>query len=451
MGPATDAEPSPLEGRSPNRGGLKLTILCLLAVIGGSLVGLLGGAFRWSLITADRFRVDLVDWAHQWPWLGILIPIAFAAACVGLARLTAVWVPESAGSGIQRVEAAMRGQAPLESWRVIPSKLVGGLLAIGSGLALGREGPTVQMGASIGGTLAKSTKLGRSSSYSLEAAMSGAGLAVAFNAPTGGAVFVFEELTKQFKLRLVVPTIAGTATAISVSRWMMGDSPEFSLETVGGHGPLTLAAFFLFGALVGVLGAGYNRTVVAFLNAFDRITNVSPVIKAALVGGGVGALAWFAPNLVGSGDELTRELIYLGPGLLAAAGILVFRWILGPLSYSLGTPGGLFSPLLTLGALCGLIFAGIGNLWFPDSLSTTAFAVVGMSAFFAAVVRAPLTGVIIVAEMAATTALLVPALLACAAATVVTTLLNSEPIYDTLRHRMLSRQPPGRADPNTRS
>lgn len=450
MGPVTEPGPSPLEERGPDRGGLKLAVLCLLAIIGGSLVGLLGGAFRWSLIAADGFRVALIDRAHQWPGFGILLPIALAALCVGIARLTSVWVPESAGSGIQRVEAAMRGQAPLESWRVIPAKLVGGLLAIGSGLALGREGPTVQMGASIGGTLAKSTKLGRSSSYSLEAAMSGAGLAVAFNAPTGGAVFVFEELTKQFKLRLVVPTIAGTATAISVSRWMMGDSPEFTPGAVGGHGALTLAAFFLFGALIGVLGAGYNVTVVAFLDAFDRITNVSPVVKAAIVGGAVGAVAWFAPNLVGSGDDLTKQLIYLSPGLLAAIGILVFRWILGPLSYSLGTPGGLFSPLLTLGAVCGLIFAGIGNLLFPNSLSTASFAVVGMSAFFTAVVRAPLTGVIIVAEMAATTTLLVPALLACAAATVVTTLLNSEPIYDTLRHRMLSRQPSDPEDTGTR-
>jgi CIC family chloride channel protein len=414
--------------------------LTVIALIGGALVGLVGSAFRWLLTEGDRLRVELVDWAQRWPVLGILIPVSVAAVCVIIARAMVVKVPAASGSGVQRVEAAMRGEVEPESVRILPVKFVGGILGISAGMVLGREGPLVQMGASIGSKLGRMLGLDRLSSYSLEASLAGAGLAVAFNAPTGGSIFVFEELTKSFKLRLVVPTLVGTATAISISRWLLGDDASFIVGDVAAYSALTFLGFAIFGVIGGFLGAFYNVTVVWFMDAFDAIKTIPLLVKAGIVGAFIGGIAWFAPSLVGGGDTITQQMISASPGLWAVVGILLVRWILGPLSYSVGTPGGLFAPLLALGALSGAVFAGSINALFPGSLNVTAFAVVGMSVFFSAVVRAPLTGVVIVAEMAATTELLVPSLVACGFAVLTTTLLKSEPIYDTLRYRMLERE-----------
>lgn len=418
--------------------------LAVLGLIGGALVGVIGSAFRWLLIEGDRTRVDLVGWAKELPLppvMGILIPVFTAAVCVAIARAMVVKVPAASGSGVQRVEAAMKGQLEPESVRILPVKFIGGVLGISAGMVLGREGPLVQMGASIGSKLGRMLGLDRLSSYSMEASLAGAGLAVAFNAPTGGSIFVFEELTKSFRLRLVIPTLIGTATAITISRWVLGDKASFLVGDVTPYSALAFLGFAIFGVIVGLLGAFYNLTVVWFMDAFDSIKRIPLLVKAALVGAFIGGIAWFAPNLVGGGTNITQQMISASPGLWAVLGILVVRWLLGPLSYSVGTPGGLFAPLLALGALCGALFAGSINALSPGSLNVTAFAVVGMSVFFAAVVRAPLTGIVIVAEMAATTELLVPSLLACAFAVLTTTVMKSEPIYDTLRRRMLEREP----------
>lgn len=111
----------------------QLLTIVAIALVGGVLTGALGAAFRWSLAAADRARVDIAHWAHQWPWLGILIPVAVSAVAVGLARLITTWVPAAAGSGVQRVEGAFLDEFPLEQARILPTKFVSGLLAIGGG------------------------------------------------------------------------------------------------------------------------------------------------------------------------------------------------------------------------------------------------------------------------------------------------------------------------------
>lgn len=426
---------SPLDEHVPGLHHHRLASFAVLAIIGGVITGLIGSAFRWCLQLCGNGTAAMLDWAHQLGWYGILIPAAISAIGITMARLIVVAVPEAAGSGIQRVEAAMRGQTELESIKLIPAKFVGGLLAIGSGLALGREGPMVQMGAAIGSTLGQRFRLPRSMCFSLEGAMAGAGLAAAFNAPIAGAVFVFEELTTTFRVRVLVPTLAATASAVAVLRALFGDAPDFTFDSVVHLDAIQLIAFIALGCIGGLAGAWYNNVLVWFMNVTDKI-RLNPLIKAAIAGILIGAIAWFSPILVGSGDQIVQQMLTGSPLFLAAAGILAVRWVLGPFSYAIGTPGGLFAPLLAIGATLGLVFAGIASFG-TGALSGNQFALVGMSVFFAAVVRAPLTAVILISEMTQNLSLLIPSMLACTAAVVVTSAINSEPIYDTLRHRML--------------
>jgi CIC family chloride channel protein len=142
------------------------------------------------------------------------------------------WAPVASGSGVQHVEAVMRGEAEPAGLRVLPVKFVGGTLAIGSGLALGREGPTVQMGATIGISIARWLRMGSDDLRTIQAATAGAGLGVAFNAPMGGAIFVFEEVARNFRVRLTIATLIACAAAIGVSRLVLGDRPDFAVAPI---------------------------------------------------------------------------------------------------------------------------------------------------------------------------------------------------------------------------
>ena len=181
--------------------------LTIASVIVGVLIGVVGGTFRWCLAQAELWRDHLVLWSHGNPWIGWIVPVVVALVAVGVARLlVVVLAPAAAGSGIHRVEAIMAGQIEPGDNMVLPVKFVGGLLSLGSGMALGREGPTVQMGATIGNMVAPLLVRDKAGQRIVLAAGSGAGLAVAFNAPIGGSVFVFEELTSSFSPLLLVAT-----------------------------------------------------------------------------------------------------------------------------------------------------------------------------------------------------------------------------------------------------
>lgn len=405
------------------------------------MTGLVGGLFRAVLSAADHLRVTVEQWARDEPNLRWLVPVLLSAVAVALARLTVRWVPQASGSGVQRVEATMRSEVPPVGFLVVPAKFVGGVLGIGAGLALGREGPTVQMGAAIGVRLARFAKVDGHDLRTMAASLAGAGLGVAFSAPLGGAAFVFEEVSRAFRTRLVVVTLLGCGSALAVAQLIVGRQPVFDVPPLEPQGILLLPAFVLLGALLGVVGVLYNRLVVLLLDLFEKIRRIPPEVSAGVVGAAVGLLGVVAPSLIGGGDQLNEELLIAGVGLSTLFLAVLVRLLLGPLSYSLGTPGGLFAPLLLLGALIGALFARLANeLVSSLELSVTAFAIVGMSTFFASVVRAPVTGVILIVEMTATTSQLAPMILAAGTAVLVATLMKGAPIYDTLRDRLLNRR-----------
>ena len=425
---------TPQANAEEDRSGLLRLAVAGLAV--GALAGLVGTAFHVVVDRADALRDSVVSWSWSAPWIGWVVPVGLAAAAAFVARwLVRRFAPETSGSGVQHVEAVIRGDARAMNIAVLPVKFVGGTLALGAGLALGREGPTVQMSASLGHLAARSFRLGAADARALLAAGAGAGLAAAFNAPLAGAVFVLEELVRRFELRVAVATLAACSAALAVMRALIGDRLVFTVPAIEVDLFPGYLVFLVFGGFMGLLGLAYNRAIVAALDIAERI-RAAPEVRAAAVGAIVGLIAYFAPALVGGGEKLIQGVLDGGHSMAALAFLFLVRLVLGPLSYAPGLPGGLFAPLLVVGAAAGVLFGRSAEAVLP--ILTTpmiGFAAVGMGALFAAVVRAPVTGIALVVEMTGATTLFVPLLTACAAAAAVPTALGERPIYDTLRDR----------------
>src|SRR5262249_50195259 len=275
------------------------------------------------------------------------------------------FAPHASGSGIPHVEAVLRDQIPPAPLGLVPVKFFGGLLAIGSGLALGREGPTVQMGAGMAVLAARVCRLPWSDTRVLLAAGAGAGLAAAFNAPIAGLVFVLEELVERFEHRFAVAALAALATAIPVARLLLGDAPDFQVEPLNYASAESVPLFFVLGAIAGLFAIAYNRALLAAMATRNRFEALTTEFRAGLIGAGVGVLAWFAPDLVGGGDQLTQRALTGDEGLVILAFAFLIRFGLGAISYAAGTPGGLFAPLLVLGAQSGLLFGAACRFAFP--------------------------------------------------------------------------------------
>jgi len=430
---------SATEAEEDRTGLLKLAVAGLAV---GALAGLFGCAFHLAVDYAVALRSAVVAWSLQGSWFAWLAPIGLAAAAAFVSRwLVRRFAPEASGSGVQHVEAVVQGEARPVRAIVLPVKFIGGTLALGSGLALGREGPTVQMGATLGRLFARSFGLRAADDRALLAAGAGAGLAAAFNAPLAGAIFVFEELVRRFELRVAVAALTACSAALALMRALIGQRLEFSVPTFEMQLFPGYLLFLLFGGLVGLLGVAYNRLVVAGLDVAERMHRVAPEVQAALVGGLFGLLACVTPTLVGGGETLIQSVLDGGQSVAMLLIIFAARLVLGPLSYAPGLPGGLFAPLLVVGAAAGALFGHALEAALPVlTAPTAAYAAVGMGALFVGVVRAPVTGIALIVEMTGETALFIPLLTACAAAVAVPTLLGDPAIYDALRLRDAARR-----------
>lgn len=420
-----------------------LVQLLLVSAFAGCLVGLAGGAFHWGLNHGSSAFLEFLrelrtEGTSAIP--GWLIAMLIAGVSVGLARYLVKFAPVAAGSGVQHVEAVMRGDAKPAGLIVLPIKFFGGLLAMVPGLALGREGPTIQMAAVIGTQCGKIFGLQKEDRTLLYTAIAGSGLSVAFNAPLSGAAFVIEEVAKRITVRRVLATLTAVATGMAVYRGFFGDQLSFTAGDVAQVPGSQLIFFVFLGMVMGLLGVLYNRSILFAIDAYAAIApNTSPWIKTGCIGALFGLMGYYHPVLVGSGEMQVNVLLAGQYGTYTLLLLLAVRWILGPLSYTSGTPGGVFAPLLLVGAIVGSLFAQSLNLVTTDMgiiLSPEAFALVAMAAFFTGVVRAPITGVLLICEMSGTVSLMIPLLLASVSSAVVASLLRGDPIYDSLRARM---------------
>jgi CIC family chloride channel protein len=420
---------------SEGEGAESLIGFVIAAALVGVLTGVSAATFKLLLKQGTRLRDHLAAWAHGSGWGLVVVVLICAAAAAIAAALVHRIEPHAEGSGIPRVEAVADGRVRPDRFRILPIKYVGGLLAISSGMALGREGPSVQMGGSAAVIVATLTRRNMADLRVLVAGGAAAGLATAFNAPIAGGVFVLEELLKRFDPRTTIATLVASGSGFAAARLVVAPETEFHMRPLGDPRLPESGWVVVIGLVTGLLGVLYNAAVMRALHRSDS-SRMPKEVRAAATGVLVGLLVWAAPDLAGSGDNLTQNAL-LGHGtLLAVAGVFVLRFGFGVVSYAAATPGGLFAPMLVLGSQAGLVVGLVAVHLTPHAMpSLSACALIGMAAFFTASVHAPVTGLILATEMTGITNQLPPMLGACAIALLVAVALRSEPIYDQLAHR----------------
>jgi CIC family chloride channel protein len=415
--------------------------LLIYALLVGTLVGIAGSFFRILIDYIQSFRDYLYSYTENAGISGWVTTVLFSVVSILIALfLVKKYAPETAGSGVHEIEGAMDGIRPMRWKHVLPVKTFASLLSLGSGLALGREGPTIQIGANIGKMVNDIFKQPDIQNNPLISAGAAAGLANAFNAPFSGIIFVIEEMHDHFRFNFfsVAAIMIGSSTADFVVRVIVGSQPVIMMPVFGSPEISHIWLFFVLGLLFALAGFIYNKLLIFSLeNIVDKTK--FPIIGIALFAGiSIAVIGISFPYIVGGGYEIISTVLSNSFSLSFLVILFFVRLILSILSYDVGVPGGIFAPLLALGVISGYAFANIIQQISPTIVThPEIFAIAGMAGIFASTVRAPLTGLMLAIEMTSNFELILPLVITTVTASVFTTILGNKPIYATLLKRTI--------------
>ena len=423
-------------------GNLKYRVI-LEGIVVGLLVGVVISAFRFTLSRMDMLRNVIVGLADPvegtflsgvagYRWAGLIILGVFAF----LVSYFVYKEPYISGSGIPQIKGELMGRIKTDWLRVLVLKFFGGIMAISSGLALGREGPSIQLGGMVGKGFSRLSGRLKSEERMLISAGAGAGLAAAFGAPLAGVVFVLEELRKDFDPKVLLSTMAASVTSEYVASFVFGLQPVFAIFAFKKPTLQDYWMILVLGAVLGVLGVLYNKALAL---SQDLQGMIKPRwLKAVIAAIAVIAMAELYPVCLGSDHSLVEQtgFGFISAGALAV--ILVVRFFYSVYSFGTGAPGGIFLPLLVLGALAGGLFTSVLSplLGLPND-NIAFYVILGMAGLFASIVRAPLTGIILISEMTGALSNLLPLSMVALFSYVTAEALGGRPVYDQLLERIL--------------
>lgn len=422
----------------------KLNVVLLWAGLVGIFIGVIFSLFRIGVQHLLLQRANLADWLNNLPILSWFIPSAIVGIMVYASfELMRRVAPDTGGSGIPQIEGALDNLLPLDWRRVLPIKFFGGMLSLGAGMVAGYEGPTIQMGGSVGKMIASWTNASQEQTRILIAAGAGAGLAAAFNAPLAGILFITEEVRPKFDswtLSYRAVMIASLTAAIVV-RGIFGQN-AFLKMTRFDRVPLeSLWMFVLLGIGLGVIGYFFNLCLFRSLDWFGKLRGLPYKFLGLWVGAAIGLVGYFNPNLIGSGEDAISWVLNSETSGRLLLLVFVARFALTMFCYGSGAIGGVFAPMLALATTFSLGMARELYAWFPAQLpEPTVFGVVGMGALVAATVRAPLTAILLTMELTDNYFVVLPLLMTCIVASMTAHLLGGEPIYSVLLKRAIDKR-----------
>ena len=396
---------------------------------------LLAGSEILRPVIYHNLREALAD--GQWQWLALYI-LSFIIIAY-LLKLIVAREPMCTGSGIPQIKGILQGDMSMRWFSVLWSKIIGGVLAIGTGMSLGREGPSVQIGACVGQGLSQTSRRTGFESRILMTAGAGAGLAAAFNAPLAGVIFGLEEMQKTISPALLLTGITASITAATVTEVVFGMSPVFSM---GYLLPLPLNLFDVLvaaGIVIGLLGRLFNIALAYSLNTYSRLGlsgMKKPLVPLVLAG----ILGFVLPEILGGGNLLVDSLVVTDYTIGFLCLLFVGKFLFTMICFGSGVPGGIFLPMLVLGAAGGavlaklLVLAGLlPAMYYADII------VFGMAAYFSSVVKSPVTGSILILEMTGSFQHMLALLVVSLTAYVISDLTGGRPVYDELLDRALGK------------
>jgi len=423
-------------------------IILVLAAIVGALTGLIGSLFQLFLNFILSCHQKISNNPSSYPNYVTYLSIFIITALMGALSyyLVKKYAPESSGSGIPEVEGALIDARPVRWWRVLPVKFFGGLAALGSGMVLGREGPTVQIGANVGKMVSDTCNLqDKASQHTLIATGAGAGITTAFNAPLGGILFIIEEMHDEFTYNKtsIKAIFAGCITACITYQLVINAAPILSIATPNAVPLNSLWIFIVLGIMLGIIGALSNFLILrtrSILAIFYKKKKYNFIIIGAVLAGILGLLFSVQSELAGDGfniiPKVAEGLYSFYPLIL----LFVFRFVATILCFGSGAPGGIFSPTMALGAIIGVLFGFTIQYILPSyDISLSSYTILAMAGLFAATIRAPLTGIVIVMEMTNSYMLILPLIITCTAATFVAQTLGSTPLYAAILQATLKK------------
>lgn len=403
--------------------------LTLAVVVVGVLAGAFAVAFRWLLhhtYAALLGDENILRGVAALPvWACIALPATGGAVAAVVIRYG-----RAGNTGVGGVMEAVTLRRGRIAFRASLVRVAACFAAVATGGSIGREGPLIQFGAGIGDAAGRLGRLTAQQRQLAIAAGTSAGFAAAYGTPLAAILFVCEVVTISTAVRMVLPVaVAGVAAAI-----LAGFGPLYGARSYGLGADIELAAFALLGVLAGLLGAGFMALLRASEHGFARLPIPAPA-RAAIGGALVGTIAIWVPHVAGNGYEAIRAMLDVGAAAGAVALLLVAKAVATSASVGAGTPGGVFTPSLLLGAALGRLFAlalaACGWHAIPG-----AYAVAGMAALCAATTHAPLMACVMVLELTDDSTLIVPVLLCTALATATARLVHRESLYtDELRRR----------------
>jgi len=404
-------------------------ILLLLTLIIGAVVGLVVVAF--ILLTENLgSRLYPVGGAA---WLRLLIPVVGSlVAGFFLAR----YFPNARGSGIPQAKTALFLRDGFISFRTVVGKFSLCSLTLASGIALGREGPSVHVSAGIASVLGRRLGLSPRSVRALIPIGSAAALAAAFNTPIAAVLFTLEEVMGDMHAPVLGSIVLSSATSWMVLHLLLGDEPLFHVPAYQLVNPVEFVFYAALGVAGGLASVAFTKLLLWQRKYFLQMPKSTLPFQPVAGGLLIGLFGWFVPQALGVGYSFVDQALN-GKMLLATMALLIALKLVGTATcYASGNAGGIFGPSLFIGAMLGGTVGGLAHIWMPDYTgSVGAYALVGMGTAFAGIVRTPLTSVIMIFEITRDYTIIVPLMIANLIAYFISSKLQEEPIYEALLHQ----------------
>ncbi len=402
----------------------QLFLVLTLAI--GALTSLAVVAF---ILLTERLGMRLYPVGSA-AWRRVLTPVA---GSLGVGYLLYRYFPYARGSGVPQTKAALFARGGVITLRTVIGKFFCTSATLASGIPLGREGPAVQVGGGIASVLGRRLGLRPEKVKALLPVGAAAAIAAAFNTPLAGVLFALEEVMADLHAPVLGSVVLASATSWVVLRLLLGNNPLFKVPQYRLVHPLELGIYVVLGVAGGLVSVAFTKLLLGMRARFLRFPKKTLWFQPAVGGLVVGLMGWFAPQVLGVGYGYVGDALNGRLALKLMALLVVLKLLGATTSYASGNAGGIFGPSLFIGAMLGGTVGSVAHRLLPTYTATAgAYALVGMGAAFAGIVRAPMTSVVMIFETTRDYTVIVPLMISNLVSFFISLRLQPTPIYTAL-------------------